>query len=158
MPDVQVALIVGITSSIGVISPIILAVLTNKQRRREKQEDYVRQDLVASRVEQNNREMREDQKKSNYKLDQIHDLVNSQFTAALQAELAARSHSLELMKSFLRTSDPQDPQQSEFSLEEIRSSEKKIEELKYMIKERLDLAAKVAGHGRMASSMDYSLD
>lgn len=108
MSDViLVALIVGVT---GVITPALLAFLAGRQRREDKREDWARQDAVADQVADAARKAEEVAAQAagaadlllaanervahtaavtNEKLDVIHTLVNSNMTAAMQAELTA---------------------------------------------------------------------
>lgn len=62
-------------------------------RRNEKQEDYQRQDVVAARLDASNRAVAkavvENSNIINVKLDEVHTLVNSAYTAALQAAFEA---------------------------------------------------------------------
>ena len=95
-----VALIVGVT---GVITPALLAHLANRSRAQEKREDWARQDAVADRVAEAaeraagaarlllaaNERVAATAAETNTKLDAIHTLVNSNMTAAMQAELTA---------------------------------------------------------------------
>lgn len=79
MSTVIVALIVAFGTTVG---PLFLAHLTGRQRLKEKHEDWRRQDQVAARLLAANA-------KTDDKLDEIHVLVNSNLTAAMQSELNA---------------------------------------------------------------------
>lgn len=67
---------------LSVASPLVYGYATNKGRRKEKLEDWAREDAVAKRLARSNQA-------TNSKLDQIHTLVNSNMTAAMENELAA---------------------------------------------------------------------
>lgn len=90
MEAVYVALIVAVPA---VISPALLAVITGRQRRREKLEDYARQDAVATRLLDANRRVAamaaEASEATQGQLRQIHTLVNANLTKAQQQELDA---------------------------------------------------------------------
>lgn len=52
-PIVQVAIVVGFFGVLtGVGAPVLLAILTGRQRAAEKEQDFARQDLVAQRAEE----------------------------------------------------------------------------------------------------------
>jgi len=93
---IVLALIVAVPA---MLSPLLMALLTNRNRRQEKAEDYARQDIVAARLVKQNAAVAESTKVVNNKLDVIHTLVNSNMTAAMQAELDARKETLVLLKA-----------------------------------------------------------
>ncbi len=108
MEPVWLALIAAAT---GILSPLLLAALMNSSRRRDKKQDYDRQDAVAEKAQgvadqaaeaakllvAANERVAATTADTNSKLDVIHVLVNSNMTAAMQAEHDARSESLVLM-------------------------------------------------------------
>lgn len=101
---------------VAVIGPLLLSWLNGIQRRKEKIEDYARQDEVADRatavaeqaataaqllVEDNKRvalAAAGAADKTFGKLDEIHTLVNSNMTAAMQAELDATVREVAMMR------------------------------------------------------------
>jgi D-arabinose 1-dehydrogenase-like Zn-dependent alcohol dehydrogenase len=89
---VLVGALVAIAST---VSPLVLAVITGRQRRLEKQQDWARQDQVRQR---DRAEQQEDTRRLEGKVDVIHELVNSDKTAALQSELVALRGQVVLMK------------------------------------------------------------
>jgi hypothetical protein len=100
---------------VSVISPMVLALLTNRQRRAEKREDWARQDLVAKHVEDVAKQAAEaaskvdtvrtdlgaqhvevsarfdhidqDNEQIHQANEEIHKLVNSKLTIALEGQL-----------------------------------------------------------------------
>lgn len=127
MENVYLALIVAVPA---LLSPLFLSWLTNRNqqkvkeldaelKRREKLEDYARQDEVAERLvkQQNaavakvaevaeslrveNRIVAETTKTTNEKLDVIHVLVNSNMTASMQGELNALRIGLTQMREII---------------------------------------------------------
>lgn len=95
---VILALIVAVPA---MLSPLLLAVLTNRNQRRVKLDDYARQDVVAARLIASNDEIATTAKATAEKLggqlQQIHTLVNSNLTAEMQARLEATRGQLVLM-------------------------------------------------------------
>lgn len=86
---VVVALIVGVGGLAATISPIFVAHLMNNAAARAKRADWERQDLIAARLEagQKMTETRLDVVTEQNKV--IHALVNSSYTASLEAQLVA---------------------------------------------------------------------
>jgi len=87
MSTIVVAAIVAFASPLGAV---FLAYLTGRQRMVEKREDWRRQDEVAARLVKANAV-------TDHKLDEIHVLVNSNLTAAMQSELNSLQGQLALM-------------------------------------------------------------
>jgi len=107
----SVALFGTIAGLATTVSPIILAVLMGRQRRREKADDYARQDQVAEKAAAANsaaaakaaevaslllaanervaRQTSDLAAKTNSKIDQVHVLVNSNYTQEMEARLVA---------------------------------------------------------------------
>lgn len=101
---------------VGVISPALLAGVSNRNRRKERLADYARQDEVASRVEaaasitaeraqllvaSNERVAREAKsaaERTAMKLDGIHLLVDGRYTAEMRRGLVAMRGQLVLMR------------------------------------------------------------
>src|SRR6185369_3456951 len=108
-------------ASIG--SPLLLSWLTNRARRREKQEDFLRDEVIAARQRKErledlarqdqvstrtaeatkllaitNKQVAENADVTHSKLDAIHVLVNSNMTAAMQADLDATKRELLVLR------------------------------------------------------------
>jgi hypothetical protein len=118
-----ISVIVAVVAAVGaVVSPLIMAVLVNRNARQMKSDDYARQDLVAARLNarqdeserkaaevaaqaaeaaallvESNLKQEEIAKVQGAKLDQIHTLVNSNLTAAMQDQLDTRQANLVLL-------------------------------------------------------------
>ena len=90
--------LIGLATAIltGTVSPILVGWFAAKRDRRNKKEDYDRQDVVAAKAAEAailllaaNERVAKTAAVTNQKLDVIHTLVNSNMTAAMQAELDA---------------------------------------------------------------------
>lgn len=93
----------GLIAAIATISgPIILVQMQNSNRRRERIEDYKRQDEVAERAKKAADELLRATKDAaslaDGKLSQIHTLVNSNVTTQMQLTLTASEAQLAAMK------------------------------------------------------------
>ncbi len=120
--DVIVALIVATPAMMGLFASPVAVVIAGRQRRADKLEDWRRQDVVADRVEaaaaaavkvaeqakkaaadllasnaQVAETTRENADNVTARLAQIHDLVNSTLTSALEDQLLARQQLLVLL-------------------------------------------------------------
>lgn len=155
--------LVAVLGTAGIIlSPAILAYITGRQRRHEKLEDYARQDLVAERVTEAADKTREVAHQAaeaarllvasnlvaaetaaaataltNGKLDQIHTLVNSNMTAAMQAELDATRALLAMMREFRDFKATAGKPASRQALAAIEETERKVGELATTLDDRL---------------------
>jgi hypothetical protein len=159
-PAVWVAIIVACSSLTG---PLLLNAMNTRaarkaksaediQRRLEKQEDYDRQDLVAARAEKAAKMLEDSQaaivdavSNTDGKLDAIHTLVNSHLTGALQAELGATEREVEKMRMVVTLKKQAGAEPSAGALAAIKSTEERIEELRQIIKERLEQTV-IANH------------
>lgn len=157
---VKVALIVGF---FGLIGPLVLAWLTDQQRKRDKQHDEERQDalaikqaardrLLAAKADQvavkaeeaaallksNTAIVIEQTKATTEKLDVIHGLVNSNMTRALQSEYDAVVRELAMMNEVvaLKRSVGGYAEPSDDTLAAIKATEAKIAELSATLIER----------------------
>jgi hypothetical protein len=117
---VEVILVAVIVS---VIAPTVLGLLTNHQRRIEKREDWARQDQVAAEARRQqdevaaqaqeaaslllaqNAKVAASTEATQQKLDVIHILVNSNMTAAMQAELDATRRDLVSLREVARLNE-----------------------------------------------------
>lgn len=140
-------LIVGVIVAVGAfVSPFITAYMTNRNAARMKLADYARQDEIAQRLSDrqdlserkaaevadqaaeaarllvaSNHKQEEIAIVQGAKLDQIHTLVNSNLTAAMQDQFDARSATLVLLKAL--------PNPSRDVLGQIEANEAKVAEL-----------------------------
>lgn len=136
MTAVWVALIVALTSMTG---PLLLARSTAKSRREEKAQDYAREDEVAARaaavadtlIVSNERAARSAEQ-ANGKLDVIHTLVNSNMTAAMEAQLVALQGQLVMMNRLAEITDPTVDEAAA-----IKAVQAQIAELTASLKDRL---------------------
>ncbi len=165
---VTISLIAAVAGMGTVFSPLILAYVSGRQRRREQVQQWEREDRVAVRAAEAearaadsarlllavNREVVEATTVTNGKLDVIHGLVNSNLTTAMQAEYDATVRTLALMREVvaLRREAGADP--SVDAIAAIAATETRVAELKLALNERFvqsDLAA------RRPSSPDWGL-
>lgn len=95
-PAVVATLVVSVCVAIGasITAPLILARQAERMRRQDREADWARQDQVAAKAA-------EAVGTANGKLDVIHDLVNSNLTAAMQAELDALETSAAMMREVI---------------------------------------------------------
>jgi hypothetical protein len=143
-----VSTIVSIVASVGAVcGPIVMAWLVNRNARLMKAADYERQDEVAARLNARQDEIaalaamatraqEQAAKMQSAKLEQIHSLVNSNLTAAMQDQLDTRQANLVLLTQALetRTRDglPIDPQ----AAETLAATKVKIAELSAQLADR----------------------
>jgi len=125
------------------MGPLLLATLNNRARRKEKKEDWARQDAVAAKAAEAaslllaaNERVAKDTKAQSVKLDVIHTLVNSNVTIVLEARLEGSRRELAGLREIveLRRAAGQEP--SEIALATIISTEETIHELEVELKER----------------------
>lgn len=121
---------------VALVAPAFMAWLTGRQTRKSKEADWARQDLVAERAAEAAAAMLEAAAEGARKLDEIHGLVNSAYTAALQSELNAtereRASLMEVIA--LRRAAGEEP--SAESLAVIETAIAKIAELRATLDER----------------------
>jgi len=141
-PSVQIAMIVA---AFGFAGPVIMSLVTYWVHRNETLRDYARQDAVAARLLISNERVAETAKTAadglvvtNAKLDMIHTLVNSQMTAALQAELAATQRELAMMREVISIKSAAGHQPNIDTLSEVKAIEGKVLELKSKLSDRFD--------------------
>jgi hypothetical protein len=79
---------------VAVIGPVILSLLTGRQRRREKILDWAREDEVARKAAQVAQDLRDSQRSTDFQLERIHTLVNSNMTAQMEDSLASKKAEL----------------------------------------------------------------
>lgn len=132
---------------VAVLGPSLVAYLNGRQRHREKLEDYKRQDAVAEKLLTANAkvagQLEENNQTTNAKLDTIHTLVNSDMTAALQAQLVALENSLYLMEKNAAWEVAQGDDPSEASHSVILATKHQIQELRSNLEDRVKAQADV---------------
>jgi hypothetical protein len=146
---------------VAVVGPFLLTWLTGRQRRAEKMQDYKRQDevaeraaLVAEKAEQAAQLLVEDNKrvaslaaaaalKTTGQLEKIHTLVNSNMTAAMQAELDATTREAAMMRIVIglraEKGDPPSPD----ATAALARTDQRIGELRAALEDRHEAQAKV---------------
>ncbi len=169
-PNTLVALTVAAgaaASLVGtVVSPMVLMYLTSRERRLEKLEDYRRQDEVAAKVDRVAAQAAIAQKASivrtdevvrvaaataaeqNQQLKQIHMLVNSDMTAARQAELDQTKITLVMLKKIVAMDVRDSRIPSPEDLAAIRATEARIDELQTILADRLVKANMIEADAR----------
>ncbi len=134
MDQVWIALIVGVVS---MASPLLLAMVTNINANKNKRIDWAREDAVAARAAKVAITLQDSNDKTNTKLDVIHTLVNSNMTAAMQAEHDATVRELAMMREVAALHQNAGQRPSVDTLAAIKSTEDKIAELQAALKDRL---------------------
>lgn len=147
----------------AVIGPVTLAHLQGKQQLAAKLEDWRRQDEVAARAAEvakqllakqeetaqktreaaellveNNKVVAETAEITNGKLDQIHTLVNSNMTEALQSELDSVRAQLAMMRELITFKVAQGVEPSEETAATLKALEIKAQKLAANLKDRLE--------------------
>jgi len=137
--------LVAILGTMGtVFGPMLLAAQLNKARLVEKREDWKRQDAVAAQAEEAarlllaaNERVARATIKTNTKLDVIHTLVNSNMTAAMQAELDATTREVAMMREVVALNEAAGRTPSQEALAAIEATQNKINELSASLQDRL---------------------
>jgi hypothetical protein len=129
---------------VAVVGPLLLAWLTNRQRRSDKREDWARQDAVAEKAAEAaklllaaNERVAKTAAETNGKLDVIHTLVNSNMTAAMQAELDATSRELVSLREITALKQAAGLEPTPAALAAVQATEAKIAELTAALRDRL---------------------
>jgi len=149
---VQLALIVAVPA---VISPVMLQLLSSwaanrakkveaEIRKAEREEDYARQDKVAALAAVANKVVAEAAVVTNTKLDQIHVLVNSNMTEAMQAELNATKREVAMMHEVIELKKASGKDPLPMALKAVEATDKRIAELEAAIAERNRVATAIA--------------
>lgn len=140
MEAVYLALIVAIPA---MLSPLLLAWLTNRNLRKVKEMDWARQDVVAMQaavaaklLKENNQIVATATAETHQQLKVIHTLVNSTLTAALQGRLDAQKKGLILMKRIVDMNKTMKLEITSEALAEIEAAEKEIVDLEMEIADR----------------------
>lgn len=123
-------------SAIVSVSTTVQMILTSRGKRKEKEQDYAREDAVASRAAEaarllavNTEKVAETAQKTSDKLDVIHGLVNSNMTAAIQAELDATAREAAMIQEVIDLKRASGIEPAIEALAALDSARKKIAEL-----------------------------
>lgn len=142
MNAVWVALIVG---GCGVIGQLLVNYQNARQRSKDRQEDWKRQDEVASKAERaaerllaQNERVAESTKEAKQVIDEIHILVNSNMSAALQSELDETVRGLAVLRELTGWKDAAGHPPTKATLETIEEMEQKIKDLQVVVADRQD--------------------
>lgn len=160
--------ILGVAVVVSVIGPAIMGYLTNRAHRKEKLEDYARQDAVAAQAAEaarllsgrqdsiaakadeaadllltSNVEVRKTAASTQKKLDAIHVLVNSSMTAAMQSELDAKRSQVALMKEVIDLKHAAGVPPGESALAAIVAIDTVIGELQAKLNDRLNASGEI---------------
>jgi flagellar biosynthesis GTPase FlhF len=139
-----------------IISPLILSWATGRQRRKEKVQDWAREDEVARRAQvaadnllagqtEATRQAKKAAAATKSALKEIHTLVNSDMTAARQSELTQTRALLVLMQA---QTDPTESDIAAMDAQEIR-----VAELENILADRLDAQRKVEMETKLAEEV-----
>ncbi len=108
-----IAAIGAVVALASTLSPIIQSVISSRQRRKEKAEDYARQDAVAAQAAQAARLLLESNERvsrqaaeiaeaAQGKMEQIHTLVNSKLTEEMERGLIALEAQVVLLERVMQ--------------------------------------------------------
>ncbi len=138
---ILIAVIVG---AMAVLGQQLQSRSASKARREDKEEDWARQDAVASQAAKaaelllaQNKVVAETATTTNEKLDVIHTLVNSNMTAAMQAEYDATVRELAMMREVIRLNKVAGTEPSVEATAAVDATEIKVGELKATLEDRL---------------------
>jgi len=141
----------GIVAVSSAVAPLLVTIVTSYTRRRERAQDYERQDAVAAQVKkaaeslvQSNAVVAATAEVTNKKLDVIHILVNSNMTAAMQAELDATVREIAMMREVIALNRSAGREPHEEAVAAVEATEHKINELRANLSDRLTQAQAVA--------------
>lgn len=145
--EAETIVVAAIVALPATVTPILLASLTARNRRREKELDWARQDDVATRIKTtaealviSNRTVasaaKDTAEKLGGKLDQIHTLVNSKMTEEMQSRLLSMRRELAGLLEIVSLKSVAGRQPSAEALEAIRDTKAAIVELELILNER----------------------
>lgn len=139
---VLIASVVGVLIA-SVVGPVVLSLLTNRQRRTERAEDWARQDAVAAQAAEAatlllaaNERVDRSTKAVRAQLQQIHVLVNSNLTAAIQAELTATEFLATALRENISKDEAAGVEPSAEALGNVRAVDERVAELRAQIDDR----------------------
>lgn len=139
----------------SIIAPVVIALVGNRDRRLARSEDWARQDVIAERAQQYAdaqaarqtliaervaevaAEAEKTSKLQTARLEQIHTLVNSNLTAALQDQLDTRKENLVLLRESMAVKQYSGIAPSLETLAVIETASARIAELEAQMKDRL---------------------
>lgn len=144
MQPVWVAVVVAAGAA---VSTLLTALLTGRQIRAGKEQDWARQDLVAAKAEEAARlllaanervaeQTAQAAKVTGGKLDSIHELVNSNLSAQMEEAHAALSQQLVLMREVIALHMAAGRKPSTDALQAIAVIERKVSELGAQLADR----------------------
>jgi hypothetical protein len=138
---VTLGIVVAICSTVG---PVLVALVQSRNRRKEKAQDYAREDAVAERaavaarlLAVNTQKVVDSTQETHDKLDVIHVLVNSNMTAAMQAELDATVREAAMIQEVIDLKRNHGIEPTVEALATLESARKKISELRAELADRL---------------------
>lgn len=147
--DPSIAIVIGGALAFG--GPLLLAWYNNRNRERERAEDIARQDAVALAVRDvagkakiSAAASRAEAAETGSQLKQIHTLVNSNMTAALQGELDQTRISLVLMREVVGLKETAGGKASPENIMAITETEGRIAKLAAVLDDRMTQAKIVA--------------
>jgi len=145
--SIVVVIVVAIFSS--VTAPLILSHQTEKIRSRDRREDYRRQDEVAARaaeaatlLAENNKLVAQSSGAISGQLSQIHTLVNSNMTAAMESEYEAVGRELAMMLEVIELRRAQGQQPTTQALAAVETTRAKRAELASLLEDRAHAQAR----------------
>ena len=127
MDPAVVAVVVAVFASIT--APLILAVFTARMHRQDREADWARQDILSERAA-------DGVKETNGKLDVIHELVNSNLTAEIQAKLDALITTLAMLHEVIDLKRAAGREPTSGALAAVEATEAKIAEARRQLAER----------------------
>jgi hypothetical protein len=156
-PDLIISLVGSAVLAIfaSVTAPLILAHRTEVMHREDRLADYQRQDRmaaearaaaeeVANQLQVVNKRVNTTAEETNGKLDVIHTLVNSNMTAAMQAELDAIRREIVMMREVVALNLAAGREPTVGALAEIEATDEKIRKLEVQIADRVIAAENAA--------------
>jgi hypothetical protein len=162
-PTVVITLVVAVCTAIfsSVTAPIILAQRTERMHRADQLEEYRRQDVVAKqaadvaarllkaqeaevvRTDEVARLAAKNSQQTKLKLDRIHTLVNSDMTAALQAQQDQAQIMVGTLKRVIQLAQAKGEKPDPEDLRELESAQASITRLEAVLADRQAQQAKV---------------
>jgi hypothetical protein len=137
---IWLALIVAVPA---MLSPLLMALLTNRHAAAKEARDHARQDVVAAQVadtarllKANTKAVAETAAETHSQLKVIHTLVNSNMSAAMQAEHDATARELAMMREVIDLKRKNGHEPSDEAMTAIKATEAKIAELKLALADR----------------------
>ena len=137
-------MVIAIALIAAIVGPLLLAYLFNVQRSREKREQWQREDTAAATASEmfralldENRGVKRSMDALNEQIDVIHVLVNSNMTAAMQAELDATVRDLASMREVIDLKRAAGHAPTPIALAAVKATEEAVAELTAKLGDRL---------------------